>query len=511
MGVFDRFATVGSRITLLCCLLLLGGVSIAFFDQVMTRRLTQTVTVPEMRTAVLEGRRSLIQAVIDTQIGTISHQLAGVKEQQKQYEIIERCTDAVRYFEDNSGYVFAYKIDGTRINMPTNKADNGKNFLSLTDPKGKHLIRELIDAAKSGGGFVDYVFEKPGQGIQPKVSYAEQIPGTDVVIGTGVYLDNVDRQVEKLVTALDVESQKVIRTQIVIGGLLFGVLLTLAWLITRSITRVMRESVTKLQNAAEHTAAAADQVSETSQSLAASASKQAELITRTCNALQEVGTKITSNSGDAREVSSVATDAANEASAGDQAMARMNEAISAIESSSVQTAKIISVINEIAFQTNLLALNAAVEAARAGEAGKGFAVVAEEVRSLATRSAEAAADTTKLLQASGEAARNGVTLSGRVGHTLESIGTATGTVKTRIAQIVASSEQQVAAVTQVIGDLGEADAATQSNAAAAEESAAASEELSAQASELQAISKTLIRLVGGSATEPSVSVSRRAA
>jgi methyl-accepting chemotaxis protein len=123
----------------------------------------------------------------------------------------------------------------------------------------------------------------------------------------------------------------------------------------------------------------------------------------------------------------------------------MNE----IKQSSAEIAKIIKVIDEIAFQTNLLALNAAVEAARAGEAGKGFAVVAEEVRNLAQRSAEAAKNTSSMIEQSTKRADNGVEIAGRVGQALDEIADATKKVNTLLAEIASASSEQAKGIGQV--------------------------------------------------------------
>ena len=109
--------------------------------------------------------------------------------------------------------------------------------------------------------------------------------------------------------------------------------------------------------------------------------------------MQQIAAAPGSNADSTRQADELATTASASAARGNEAMVGMREAIGAIKQSSDETARIIKVIDEIAFQTNLLALNAAVEAARAGDAGKGFAVVAEEVRNLAQRSAEAARNT----------------------------------------------------------------------------------------------------------------------
>jgi methyl-accepting chemotaxis protein len=177
-------------------------------------------------------------------------------------------------------------------------------------------------------------------------------------------------------------------------------------------------------------------------------------------------------------------------------MTRMSAAINDIQKSAGETAKIIKVIDEIAFQTNLLALNAAVEAARAGEAGKGFAVVAEEVRNLAMRSAEAAKNTASMIEESVGNAKNGVGIVGEVGASLGQIGTATTKVNALIEQIATSISEQSAGVQQVSNSLNQIEAATQSNAAAATETAGNVDRFNEQVRTLRACVEELAAVVG---------------
>jgi methyl-accepting chemotaxis protein len=186
------------------------------------------------------------------------------------------------------------------------------------------------------------------------------------------------------------------------------------------------------------------------------------------------------------------------------ATGQMSISIQDIKKSSEQTIKIIKVIDEIAFQTNLLALNAAVEAARAGEAGKGFAVVAEEVRNLAMRSAQAAKDTSALLEESRKKSDDGVVIVSKVTSALNATVDNAGKVAGLIAEITAASQEQAKGIDQVNVAVAQMDKVTQSNAANAEESASASEELSAQATTMNEIVNELVALVGGAAKNQTV-------
>jgi methyl-accepting chemotaxis protein len=274
--------------------------------------------------------------------------------------------------------------------------------------------------------------------------------------------------------------------------------LGMSFFIVRSTRRALTTIASTLATGANESASAATQVSSTSQSLAQGASEQAASLEETSSSLEEMSAMTKKNADTAQQAAALAADARQAADRGASSMQKMSGAIADIEKSAQETAKIIKVIDEIAFQTNLLALNAAVEAARAGEAGKGFAVVAEEVRNLAMRSAEAAKNTSSLIEQSVGNAKAGVSIADEVGKSLGEIVDCNTKVNGLIAEIAAASKEQATGVEQVNMSVSQMDKVTQQNAANAEESAAASEELSSQAEQLRLCVSDLLKLVGAS-------------
>jgi methyl-accepting chemotaxis protein len=272
----------------------------------------------------------------------------------------------------------------------------------------------------------------------------------------------------------------------------------LGTIITRSITKPVNRIIAGLNEGADQVNDAAGQVSSASQQLAEGASEQASSLEETSSALEQMAAMTRTNSENAKQANELADQARTAAQTGDKTMGQLNEAMTAINESSGKISKIIKVIEEIAFQTNLLALNAAVEAARAGEHGKGFAVVADEVRNLAMRAAEAARETTGLIEDSTTRAKEGTNVAGEVGKALGTIVADVTKVADLVSGITKASEEQAQGVDQVNTAVSQMDKVTQQNAAGAEESASAAEELSAQAQAVKGMVNELAAIVGGS-------------
>ena len=247
----------------------------------------------------------------------------------------------------------------------------------------------------------------------------------------------------------------------------------------------LNDSFSRIQKAGTMLYDASEQVSSGSQALAQGTSEQEASIRELSDYVSDISGKVNKNAENAKNVSEISDTATNDLKEGNAEMQKMLAAMKIIDEKSVEIEKIINTIDNIAFQTNILALNAAVEAARAGEAGKGFAVVADEVRNLAGKSADAAHDTTVLIERAIAAVENGNNITNETAQAVAEVEARSGGVSDIVNKIAGASLEQTDMVKQVNIGVEQISNVVQTNSATAEESAAASEELSAQAQTLQ--------------------------
>lgn len=257
----------------------------------------------------------------------------------------------------------------------------------------------------------------------------------------------------------------------------------------RGINRNLSRTLLEIDTASDQVSVGSEQVSSSAQALSQGTMEQASSVEELTATLMQISQRISDNA----ESAALASRLSNESGAGmTESNAHMEALMSAMDQiadTSAEIGKIIKTIDDIAFQTNILALNAAVEAARAGAAGKGFAVVADEVRNLAGKCAEAAKDTTVLIEGTISAIENGAKHAAETDDSLRGVVTKVESVDEAIGQIAKSSEEQSQAIAQITTGVEQISAVVQTNSATAEESAAASEELSGQAQLLKDLVK----------------------
>ncbi|MFO0747809.1 MAG: methyl-accepting chemotaxis protein [Myxococcota bacterium] len=254
---------------------------------------------------------------------------------------------------------------------------------------------------------------------------------------------------------------------------------------TNNAIATLEAAMAEVSSVADQVAGAAGEITSASTELARGAATQAASIEGVLTTLKDLTVMSQKSAVSAQEARSHAEGATSIAQQGSASMGRMSIAVESIKGAADETAKIIRTIDEIAFQTNLLALNAAVEAARAGDAGRGFAVVAEEVRSLAMRSAEAARNTTTLIERSLQKADEGVAINKEASVAFEAITSQVVKILAVIAEIAESSVHQRDSVARI--NLDTVSRETQQSAAVTEETALAAGRLAEHAAVMRGL------------------------
>ncbi|WP_413293278.1 cache domain-containing protein [Bdellovibrio sp. HCB185ZH] len=447
--------------------------------------------MPLVRDNMYEDRRTMLRNTVDLASNTIEqyYKLFEEKKLTEEEAKVQALAAISKFRYSGKEYFWVNDFQPNVLMHPIKPELNGKDVGDLADPNGVHLFREfaLMAQTPAAEGFVSYMWPKPGSPKpEPKISFVRQFKPWKWVVGTGVYVDDVEALVQTF------------RIKVMIG---FGIASLLAFALfatfSNKLMNFLSRTVLDTSDASKQVKEASNMLSSAGQNVAQGSVESAAKIEDTLGAVRNLNEVVGANQERANQAAGLAQKSEEGAATGADEIRRLMESINAMSKISNEIASAMDIIDDIAFQTNLLALNAAVEAARAGEQGRGFAVVADAVRSLSLKSAEAAKEVKLVVTNNVNQTKISLDLAVKSDQVLNQIVASVKKVSVLNQEIAATTRDQTDGIQSIYKSMEVLERQTQAFSAAAEETAATSEEMSAQASNLEhMVNNIAVEVVG---------------
>ena len=507
--MLNRFSVKGRMFLIVGAILLLFVVMVFFTLQLGNK--IRDFGVSKTGEIMLADQKAKLKVAGHSVALALGNAISGVNSLEEKIQIIRQNIDNIRFEDDKSGYYFVYNKT-TNVALPPKKELQGKDLGGLQDKNGVYIVRDMYQKSSAGGGFVEYIWPKPQAGDVPKLSYSEMIPGTEMWVGTGVYLDNIEKNQAAMAAEMSNRVKKELITMLIIAGAIFLGIITLSMVIALGLVGGLKMMVVNFQDIAEGEGdltkridiKSQDEIGELAgwfnifieklQGIVKQIGENSTSVSSSSNMLTGISKNLFENSGDTSQRATNVAASSEEMSANLSSVAAAMEesatnanmvAVAAEEMSSTiseiaenaerargvsldavnqakeasafmdelgtaanQIGRMTETITEISEQTNLLALNATIEAARAGDAGKGFAVVANEIKELAKQTAEATLEIKTLV----EAVQN---TTEKTGRGINSITEVIGGVNETVGSIATAVEEQTATTSEIAQNIAQ--------------------------------------------------------